>query len=74
MYDHAVKNPKKKTLQNPNDWVCSDILLNQGGFSYFVANIDNNSKSRLGVTVNESEYTDRRLVLQPPYRGNSVVK
>ena len=74
MYDHASKNPRKKPLQNPNDWICSDMLLNDGGFSYFVANIDQGSRSRLGVTLNENEYSDKRLVLQPPHKGCSVLK
>lgn len=67
-FDHAKTNPKKKNLNN-TDWVCSDILLNDGGFSYFVANLEPPSTSKLGVTVQESDYTERRLVLQHPFRG-----
>ena len=72
MYDHASKNPRRKNMEGPNDWLCSDILLNAGGFSYFVANSD--SPKKYGVTINESEYTDRRLVLQGKYRGCSTAK
>ena len=71
MYDHASKNPRRKNMEGPNDWLCSDILLNAGGFSYFVANSDS---KRYGVTINESDYNDRRLVLQGKYRGCSVAK
>lgn len=61
MYDHGSKNSRRKQLQNSNDWISTDILLNQGGFSYFVANIDQQSKAKLAVTIQESEYTDKRL-------------
>ena len=72
MYDHASKNPRKKILQGPNDWLCSDILLNQGGFSYFVANVDSSSPNKYGVTIQQADYTDKRLVLQGKYRGQPV--
>ena len=54
MFDHASRNPRRKNLQGPNDWLCSDILLNSGGFSYFVANVDQSSPSKYGVTVQEA--------------------
>ena len=73
-YDHASKNSRKKNLQGPNDWLCSDILLNEGGFSYFVANLDASSPNKLGVTLQESEYTDRRLFLIPPHKNCQILK
>jgi hypothetical protein len=48
-YDHASKNPKKKVLSNPNDWICSDMLLNSGAFGYVVVNLDSKSNSKLSV-------------------------
>lgn len=54
MYDHASKNPKKRALDGSNDWLCSDILLNEGGFSYFVANVDQSSPRKYGITLNEA--------------------
>lgn len=50
-YDHAIKNGNNKKKLDDNNWICSDILLGKGGFGYFVANIDKNSKNKLSITV-----------------------
>jgi len=54
-YDHALKNNTKKKVLNsgPSDWICSDMLLNGGGFGYLVVNLDSSSGSKLGVELNE---------------------
>ena len=48
-FDHASKNQKKKNLNNPGDWICSDLLLNGGAFGYVVVNLDANSNSKLSL-------------------------
>jgi hypothetical protein len=50
-YDHALKNTNNKKNISDNDWMCSDILLAKGGFGYFVANLDKNSKIKLSITA-----------------------
>jgi hypothetical protein len=49
-YDHASKNSKRRVITD-NDWLCSDMLLSRGGFSYLVVNVESGSKTKLGVTV-----------------------
>ena len=49
MYDHASRNPNKKIIEGQNDWVCSEVLLNDGGFSYFVMNVDPSSNSQFSA-------------------------
>ena len=56
-YDHASKNSKLRKINEKGDWVCSDILLNEGGFTYFVANVNKGSSMKLGVTLSEAQYT-----------------
>lgn len=48
-YDHASQNAKRKNLPNSGDWVCNDILLNNGGFGYIVVNVDPKSSTKLSV-------------------------
>lgn len=50
-YDHASQNTKKKNLSNPGDWVCNDMLLNNGGFGYMVVNLDEKSSTKLAVEL-----------------------
>lgn len=48
--DHARKNPKRQVLnENPLEWVCSDFLLNKGGYGYLAFHLDENSKRKIGV-------------------------
>lgn len=48
--DHARKNKKKQMLSTtPAEWVCSDFLMNDGGYGYMAFHLDENSKRKLGV-------------------------
>lgn len=52
--DHARKNSKRQVLsENPLEWVCSDFLLNKGGYGYLAFHLDENSKRKIGVELNE---------------------
>lgn len=52
--DHARKNEKKQVLsENPYEWVCSDFLLNKGGYGYLAFHLDEKSKKKIGVELNE---------------------
>jgi hypothetical protein len=53
-YDHASRSPKRKNLANPSDWICSDMLLNNGAFGYIVVSIDSKSDAKLSVELNEA--------------------
>ena len=73
--NHARRNPKKQILNDvPEEWVCSDFLLNHGGFGYLAFHLDKDSKKKIGIDLNEQEYTDRRLVLKKPYKGKGNIK
>ena len=73
--DHARKNSKKQILNDsPEEWVCSDFLMNQGGYGYLAFHLDEASKRKIGVELNEKEFTDRRLVLKKPYKGQGNIK
>lgn len=73
--DHARKNPKKQVLSDsPEEWICSDFLMNNGGYGYLAFHLDENSKRKVGVEINEKEYTDRRLILKKPYKGQGTIK
>lgn len=48
--DHARKNEKKQILsESPNEWVCSDFLMNHGGYGYMAFHLDEKSQRKLGV-------------------------
>ena len=73
--DHARNNPKKQPLNHsPNDWVCHDLLLNKCGFGYLAFHLHHLSPRKLGVQINESDYTEKRFQLKKPYRGRGVIK
>lgn len=73
--DHARKNKKKQMLNDsPEEWICSDFLMNNGGYGYLAFHLDENSKRKIGVEINEKDYTDRRLVLKRPYKGQGNIK
>ena len=48
--DHARKNPSKDHLSdNPPEWFCNTLLLNDCGYGYFVVHLDKNSKRKIGI-------------------------
>ena len=48
--DHARKNQKRQVLnQNPLEWICSDFLLNNGGYGYLAFHLDEKSKRKIGI-------------------------
>ena len=50
--NHARKNEKKQMLNNnPEEWICSDFLMNNGGYGYMAFHLDESSKRKLGVEL-----------------------
>lgn len=71
-YSHAAKNSKKKVLNSsPQEWICSDMLLNNGGFGYLVVHLDPESKNKLGVELDEGYAF---CYLASIYKRRSVLK
>ena len=57
LLDHARKNEKRQTLnQNPLEWVCSDFLLNKGGYGYLAIHLDEKSKRKIGIELDEKYF------------------
>ena len=55
--DHARRNPKKQVLsEQPLEWICSDFLLNKGGYGYLAVHLDEKSQRKIGIELNE-KYT-----------------
>ena len=51
--DHARKNEKRQVLsENPQEWICSDFLLNKGGYGYLAFHLDEKSERKIGVELN----------------------
>lgn len=39
--DHARNNPKKQLLsESPQEWICSEFLLNKSGYGYLAVHLD----------------------------------
>ena len=52
--DHARKNAKKQIMcESPQDWVCSEFLLNKSGYGYLAIHLDEKSTKKIGVEINE---------------------
>jgi hypothetical protein len=51
--DHASRNPKKRNINEKGDWICNDMLLNNGGFGYVVVHLQDGSDSKVAVGLKE---------------------
>ncbi len=74
--DHARNNQENIQVmsERPYEWACSDLLTEKCGFGYLAFQIDKTSKRKIGLEINEKDYTNMRLELMAPYKGKGVFK
>ena len=50
LLDHARNNPRKQIISDfPSEWLCSEFLLNKGGYGYIAIHLDEKSTKKIGI-------------------------